>query len=560
VSALPIPLVLFFFGLTLARLAPSSASAPWEIGRQGGALIVAQRAQPRTFNPVTALDNPSREIIRRTMGDLISINRDTHQTEPSLAESWTVSKDGLHYILKLRDDLHFSDGHAFTADDVVFSFNVYLDEKTGSPQRDLLIVGDKPIAVTKLNHRTLRFDLAAPYAAAERIFDSLAMLPGHLLQRAYIEGRFAQAWNLGTPPGEIAGMGPFRLKEYRAGERVVLERNPWYWKKDAAGRRLPYLDMLEFISVPDESAQVLRFVGGETSILNRVGARALSLLKQGSFQDLGPSLEYTFLFFNLGPKAKPWFLQTGFRQAVSAAIDRDAIVRLVFQGHASPLAVHVPPANRLWVDNNIPKPRRSLDRARQLLSKAGFHWNAEGKLLDSGNRPVEFSVATSAGNDDRSQIAAIVQEDLRQLGISATIAIIEFRSLIDRVTNTRDFDACILSLGGGDADPNAEMNVWLSSGATHLWNPRQKHPATGWEAEIDGLMNLQSSTLIYSERKKLFDRVQRIEFEQAPLISLVSPNLIVAATSGLGNFRPAVLDHYTLWNAEYLFWRSPPAR
>jgi peptide/nickel transport system substrate-binding protein len=537
-----------------------AATAPWELGREGGSLVVAQRAQPKTFNPVTALDNPSREVLRRTTGDLISINRETQRTEPGLAESWTVSKDGLHYTLRLRPDLHFSDGRPFTADDVVFSFAVWLDEKIASPQRDLLIVGGKPIAVTRLDERTLRFDLAAPYAAAERIFDSLAMLPKHLLQKPFEEGRFAQAWNVGTPAGEMAGMGPFRLKEYRPGERVVLERNPWYWKKDAAGHRLPYLDTLEFIAVPDETAQALRFAAGETSLVNRVGTASYSLLPAGSVQDLGPSLDYTFLFFNLGAGAKPWFLDRGFRQAISAAIDRDAIVRVVFHGHASPLAVHVPPANKLWVDRSIPAPHQSVERARQLLARSGFHWNSEGKLFDAANRPVEFSLATSAGNDDRSRIATMVQEDLRQLGITATIATIEFRALLDRITNTRDFDACILGLGGGDADPNAEMNVWLSSGGTHLWNPSQKQPATAWEAEIDRLMNQQSSTLGYPERKKLFDRVQRIEFEQAPLISLVSPNLVVAAKQGLGNFRPSVLDHFTLWNSEYLYWRTAGAR
>jgi peptide/nickel transport system substrate-binding protein len=212
------------------------------------------------------------------------------------------------------------------------------------------------------------------------------------------------------------------------------------------------------------------------------------------------------------------------------------------------------------VDHSIPTPQSSPERARQLLSKAGFHWNPDGRLLDSANRLVEFSLVTSAGNEDRSQIATMIQEDLRRIGIGATIATIELRSLIDRVTNTREFDACILSLGGGDADPNSEMNVWLSSGGTHLWNPMQKQPATAWEAEIDRLMNRQSSTLGYAERKKLFDRVQQIEVEQLPLISLVSPGVIVAAKPGLGNFRPSILDHYTLWNAEYLFWRVAGAR
>lgn len=531
-----------------------------EEGRYGGEIRIAQRAEPKTFNPVTAADGPSREVIRRIMGDLISINRETHQTEPALAEKWTVSKDALHYTLTLREGLKFSDGHPFTADDVVFSFAVYLDEKSGSPQRDLLIIGDKPIQVTKLDVRHVRFDMAQPYAAAERIFDSLAMLPKHLLERPWLEGRFAQAWNPGTAPGSIAGLGPFRLKEYKPGEQIVLERNPYYWKRDAAGRRLPYLDALRFIFVATEEAQALRFAAGDTGILNRFSARQLPLIAASAVTDLGPGLEYSFLFFNLAPGAKPWFANTGFRQAISAAIDRDAIVRLVFGGHAYPLSTHVSPANRLWANQRIPRPVRSLVRARSLLEQAGFRWNAGHALLDAQGNRVGFSLITSAGNEDRMQMATMVQEDLRQLGIEVQITGIEFRSLLDRVMQTHQYDACILSLGGGDSDPNAEMNVWLSGGATHLWNPRQKQPATAWETEIDGLMKRQGVTLRYTDRKALFDRVQEIEAAQLPLISLVSPGLLVAARKDIGNFRPSVLDHYTLWNAEYLFLRGSGAK
>jgi peptide/nickel transport system substrate-binding protein len=133
---------------------------------------------------------------------------------------------------------------------------------------------------------------------------------------------------------------------------------------------------------------------------------------------------------------------------------------------------------------------------------------------------------------------------------------LEFRSLLDRVLQTYDYDACLLTLAAGDADPNPDMNVWLSSGGNHLWHPAQKVPATPWEAEIDRLMRQQMVTSKYAERKRLFDRVQEILMENLPLIPLVSPDILVGARNGLGNFRPALLDHYTLWNIEELYWRS----
>ncbi|MGH9792230.1 MAG: ABC transporter substrate-binding protein, partial [Candidatus Acidiferrales bacterium] len=235
-------------------------------GQHGGRLVVALRSEPRTLNPVLAADSPSREVIRRMMADLVHINRASQQTEPALAKSWRASKDGLRYTLKLRRGLRFSDGQPLTADDVVLTFQVYLDEKVHSPQRDLLLVGGKPIVVRKVDAQTVVFELSQPYAPAERLFDSIAILPRHLLKTVFDEGKFAQAWGLNVPVHQIAGMGPFRLKEYAAGQRIVLERNPYYWKVDQQSRRLPYLDEIVFLIVPNEDAQVIRFQAAETDV------------------------------------------------------------------------------------------------------------------------------------------------------------------------------------------------------------------------------------------------------------------------------------------------------
>src|SRR3954463_3208825 len=167
-----------------------------EAGKAGGRLVVALRAEPKTLNPVTAVDQVSRDVIGRLSSDLIHIDRDTQKTVPALARSWSASADGRHYTLELRRGLRFSDGHPFDADDVVFSFACYLDERNASPERDQLIVGGKPIVVRKLGPYQVVVDLEQPYAAAERLFDSIAMLPRHLLARAQQEGRLAQAWGV----------------------------------------------------------------------------------------------------------------------------------------------------------------------------------------------------------------------------------------------------------------------------------------------------------------------------------------------------------------------------
>src|ERR1700674_659101 len=553
-------------GEEIARMAGVS-------GHYGGHLTIGQRAEPKTLNPVTATDAVSREVIGRLMADLIDINRSTQLTEPALAKSWKISPDGRTFTLQLRKGIRFSDGHPFDADDVVFSFNVYMDEAVDSPQRDLLIIDGKPIQVTKLDQYTVRFALPRPYAAAERLFDGLAMLPKHLLEKQYREGHFAQAWSLIVKASEIAGLGPFRLKQYMPGQRVVLERNPYYWKVDQKNQRLPYLDELVFLFVGTEDAQVMRFEAGETDIISRLSSENYNLLSREKSRialqlaDMGPSLEYNFLLFNLNDlgakklddvaKKQAWFRDLKFRQAISAAVDRESIVRLVYGTRGAALWGNVGPGNKLWINQTIPHPWRSVETARQLLKAAGYSWNAAGQLLDTTRQPVEFSIVTSSSNSQRMKMATLVQDDLSGLGIQVHVVPLEFRAMIDRVFQSFDYDAAIMGLGGGDADPNPEMNVWSSSGTSHLWHLGEAQPATGWERELDHLMEQQMVTLDYAKQKQLYDRSQQLIAENLPFIFLGTPNILAGANARVGNFPAAVLDPYTLWNADELYVRGP---
>lgn len=539
------------------------------VGRAGGQIVVALRSDPKTLNPALAADVPSRDIIYCMNADLIHINRETQKTESALAKSWSVSRDGRTYTLHLRRGLRFSDGKPFNADDVIFTFQIYLDEKIHSPQRDLLIVGGKPISVQKIDDHTVRFELAQPYAAAERLFDGLPILPKHLLENAYNNGTFSKAWSISMSPGEFAGLGPYRLKEYVPGQRLVLERNPYYWKVDSQGNQLPYLSELVFLFVPSEDAQVIRFQAGDTDILSSFSAQNFAVLtrdeaaKHYRLLDVGPGLEYNFLFFNLNDLAdkklpqisrkQVWFQDVRFRQAVSAAIDRDGIVRLVYGGRATPLWSQVTPGNKLWGDSALPHPVRSLDHARELLKSAGFSWRSDGTLVDSQSNPVEFSILTSSSNAERMKIATIVQDDLSQLGMNVHVVSLDFGAMVDRLLNNFDYEAAIMGLASGDTDPTAEMNVWVSTGGTHLWHLNETKPATPWETEMDRLMNQQLITLNYETRKRLYDQVQQIVAQNLPVICLASPDILVGAKDRIGNFHPAILDPYALWNVEELY-------
>jgi peptide/nickel transport system substrate-binding protein len=547
---------------------------PGEIGQPGGRLVVSLRAEPKTLNPLTAADGPSREVLSVMQADLIHINRATQLTEPALAKSWKISADGLQYTLVIRQGLRFSDGHPVDAGDVVFSFRVYLDENVHAPQRDLLIVGGKPIAVRKIDTQTVVFSLAKPYGVAERLFDGIAILPRHLLEKPYNEGKLDQAWNLMTAAPEIAGLGPFRLKQYVAGQRLVLDRNPYYWKTDARGNRLPYVEEVVFLFVPNADAQVLQFQSGSTQLISRLSAENFAALsRQGrgfTMVDAGPGLEYNFLFFNLNhlhDKLSPeflrkqtWFREAKFRQAVSLAVDRAAIVRLVYQGRGASLWGPVTPGNHRWLDEDLPRPQRSLDQARELLRQAGFHWKEGGAgdsaLVDAAETPVEFTIVTSSSNADRTKMATLIQDDLKQLGMKVQVVPLEFRSLLDRIFQTKEYDACVLGLASGDADPNSDINVWLSSGGSHLWDLGEQQPSTPWEAVINELMEQQLVARTFAERKRLFDKVQKLIVENQPMIFLASPDVLTGASDSIGNFHPAVIEPYLLWNAEQLYLRK----
>jgi peptide/nickel transport system substrate-binding protein len=546
-------------------------AATGEPGQPGGRLAVALRSEPKTLNPILSVDGVSREVIAAMNADLVHINHETQKTEPALAAAWSVSSNGLKYTLLLRQDVKFSDGAPLTADDVVFSFQLYLDEKLHSPQRDLLLIDGKPISVKKIDTYTVEFDLAKAYGPGERLFDGLAILPAHLLEKSYRAGKLGQSWGVNARPEQIAGAGAFRLKEYVPGQRMVLERNPNYWKTDENGARLPYLSELTFVFVPNEDAQVVKFQGGETQVLERLSADNFSVLlrsakdKNQCLKDLGAGLEFIFLLLNQNDvdaakfpeiaAKQAWFRDLRFRRAISLAMDRQGMAHLVYAGRATPIWGNVTPGNKAWLNRNLAHPDRSLEEARKELSGAGYTWNSAGNLLDPQKHPVTFTILVSSSNAQRTTMATIAQDDLKQLGMDVQVVPMEFRALVDRVFNTKQYDAVLMNLVNGDVDPTPEMSLWLSSGETHLWHLDESKPATPWEAELDRLMEGQMTSTDFATRKKLYSQVQEIVAENLPFIFLLSPNILVGAQSNVGNFRPAILEPYALWNADQLFLR-----
>jgi peptide/nickel transport system substrate-binding protein len=568
------PVTWLLLALALIWALASADTEQSQIGRQGGRMTMPQLAGPKSFNRLLVNDQETITICDCITAPLITINRKTQQPEPALAESWTISNDGLVLTMTLRPGVRFSDGHPFTADDVLFTFQVLFDPKVNAPSASQLKLSNKPVTVEKVDDATVRFRFPAVHAAAERLFDGIAILPKHALERPYTEGKFETAWNLAARPSDVLSLGPFKLKEYVPGQRTVLERNPYYWKKDAKGNRLPYLDGLIFEIVPSRNTQVLKFRNGELDLLRPItaeeGQALKDLEKSGKMKifNLGPSLINEIFWFNQNDRKNPqtgkpfvdpiklaWFRQQKFRQALSYAIDRQAIIDLVFLGKATACWGPINKSNRAWFNSKIMTYEHNLPKARTLLQEAGFHYE-KNQLKDAAHHTVEFTLITNAGNTLRQKMGTIIQGDLAKIGIKVQFAPIETRLLLSKIQETFDYEACLLALQSGDTDPTAEMAVLLSKGHSHWWNPRQDRPATNWEARIDDLMSRQLNVGNQADRKKLFDEVQQIMSEQQAFIYLVARDLMIAAHHRIGNLKPAVLYDFALWNCEELFIRE----
>jgi peptide/nickel transport system substrate-binding protein len=364
---------------------------------------------------------------------------------------------------------------------------------------------------------------------------------------------------------ERAVLGAYVVADYRPGRSLILARNPRYWKRDRQGRQLPYIERIQFDIQSNRELETLRFSRGEIDMITNLDAETFERLRsQGvsGIVDAGATDESEFLWFNQVQRSpvpehkRAWFRSGTFRKAISMAVNRADIVRLVFRGHAEAAGGPFSTANKLWFNPKVRPDAFAPQHALTLLAKDGFQLRGKA-LYDRHGNAVEFSLVTNSGNKARARMAALIQQDLSRIGIKVSVAPLEFGSLVDRISRSYAYEACLLGFVNVDPDPNGQMNVWMSSGASHQWNPGQAAPETPWEAEIDRLMRVQASTLDQKKRKASFDRVQEIIAAEAPFIYLVTTNALVAVRGSVGNVLPSAFRPQLLWNAENLTIAKP---
>ncbi|HTW48018.1 MAG TPA: ABC transporter substrate-binding protein [Acidobacteriaceae bacterium] len=495
----------------------------------------------KTFDPAKVDDLESETVRYLTGGVLLRYNRFTQTVEPRLAESWNLSPDGKTIAFHLRAGLKFSDGSALTSRDAAWSIRRVLLPATAAPVADEF-VAPAGVRVDTPDARTVIVQLPQRVVGIGKVFDEIAIEPADRPS----EGRVTS--------------GPFFVADYQRSQYVRLRRNPYYVLRAADGTALPRASgvLLDIVENPEQ--QIRLFQRGESDLIDRLPPDAYELLRQrapGTVRDLGPSLNTEQMWFNQAPESplpaweKAWFQNQAFRVAVSQAIHRDDIARVVYLGHATPAYSFISPANTAWYDHALTAPHSDVAAARAGLLRAGFRLQGT-QLLDAAGHPVKFSILTNAGNDARLKMATLIQQDLAAVGMQVNVVTLDFPALIERLMHTQDYEACLLGLENVDADPNEMMNVWLSSSPNHQWNPSEKTPATPWEAAIDKEMNLQATSQKDAVRKAAVDRVQQIVADEEPFIYLVYPNVLVAVSPRIEGAQPAVIEPELWWNIEDL--------
>ncbi|MCZ2390881.1 MAG: ABC transporter substrate-binding protein [Acidobacteria bacterium] len=556
-------------GAPAANTTPTVANAT-----RGGQLTYRLSTAPTTFNYLMAKDEATIDTAFYMLTSrLVDLDHSTQKYVPALAESWKREDDGVTVDVKLRDGLKFSDGSEITADDVAFTMAAIYDEKTNSPAwKGAMTIGDgKQIGVKVVSKQELKLVFPQKVAAVENYMINIGVLPAKVLKPSLDAGTLSEAWPLTSDPKTIVSSGPFVVESAAVGERLTFARNPNYWKKDASGTQLPYLDKIVFEVISDPNAALAKLEQGEVDIVDRIRPSDFaSLGKPGSpikAIDVGPGMGTDHMFFNLNKTdaagkdltALPryaWFSDVRFRKAVSKAIDKKTIAETTLRGLATPMGSFVSPGNKAWLNKDISADTYDLAGAEKLLAEAGFikkGTEQSPELYDAKGTRVEFTLLVAVENQPRNLTAAVIQEDLAKLGIKMQVAPIESKDLTARWSKSHDYDAILHGLSVSDMEPSTMAAFIESSGAIHQWAPMQKSPATEWEARLDKLFDEQAAETDAAKRKALFDEIQKIIADEMPVIPLVTRHVASAANIRVGNISPSPMLPYALWNVDELF-------
>ena len=559
-----------FSGCSLSPLKTKAAQVPQ--------LISSVLSDPKTFNYPLSQESPN--VFGYIYDGLTNESGWDGKIEPALAESWEISPDKKRIVFTLRKGLKWSDGKPLTADDVDFTYNkIYFNEEIPTDARDVLRIGKTRTlpTVRKLNDLQVEFTVPEPFAPFLRT-TGLPILPAHALRES-VEAKdkdgkpkFLTKWGVDTNPAEIIANGMYQLESYSTNQRVIFRRNPNYWRKDAQGQQQPYIERLIWQIVESTDTSLLQFRSGGLDTLG-VSPDYFSVLKREEKRNNfkiyngGPATGTTFISFNLNkgkrngkplvdPIKSRWFNTVQFRQAVAYAIDRQTMINNIFRGLGQPQDSPISVQSSYYLSPKEGLKTYGYDpgKAKKLLEEAGFKYNNKGELLDAEGNRVRFTLITNAGNKIREAMGTQVKQDLSKIGIQADFSPIAFSVLVDKLSNTLDWDCHLLGFSGG-VEPNDGANIWSVEGGLHSFNqkpakgqpPIEGREVPDWEAEISRLYIQGAGELDEAKRKQIYAETQRLTQEYLPFIHLINPLSLSAVRDRIQGVKVSALGG-SLWN------------
>ncbi|MBD3880925.1 ABC transporter substrate-binding protein [Phormidium tenue FACHB-886] len=544
-------------------------------------IVISSLSDPKTFNYIFSEESSSSLILGYLYTGLLSTNGITGELEPGLAESWQISPDQKRIVYKLREGLKWSDGEPMTVDDIVFYYNdIVFNPKISSSNSDLFRIGPQgtfPI-VRQVGDRQVEFISPEPFAPLLR-FAGGTFLPKHALE-SYINStgedgkpKFLSQWGTDTDPSKIIGSGAYRIKSYQPGQRVILERNPHYWRKDNQGNPQPYVEQIVIQIIESEDASLAQFRSGELHV-EGIPPESFALLKQeekrGNFSiyEGGPALSSSFLVFNqnkasrngkplINPTKSRWFNSVPFRQAIAHAIDRPTMINSIYQGLGVPQnsPIYIQSPYYFPPEKGLPTYEYDPAKAKELLRGAGFRYNERNELLDDQGNRVRFTLVTNSGNQTREAMGSQIKRDLASIGIVVDFQPLAFNALISKMDNSLDWEAVLLGLGGAGIEPDGGRNVWSPDGRLHFFNQLpdesqgklEGREIADWEKRVGQLYVQGGQELDDEKRKAIYAQAQELIQQYVPMIFLVNPLSMSAVRNQLEGVEYSALGG-ALWN------------
>ncbi len=523
-----------------------STTAPSE-AKRGGVYRTALTSDFKTLNPFTtaeAVNLPN----QLSAGGFFMFSPEKTDYVPYMTDSYKISPNKLVWTINVRKGMKWSDGKPIVADDWVVAARIHSDKEANNNVHDDFFVGDKPVVVSKVDADTVRITFPALIADAIEIA-SFAPQPAHIFASVYaskgISGVRAM-WTLAENPDSIVSSGAWSLLSYRPGERVILERNPYFgeWNTDSSGAALPYLNSIQYSILKDSNAIFAQFLSGGLDTYTPRNADNLSQLKRaidaGQLKavikpNIGGAGSNTFIVFNWNRKSDPvketLFRDVNFRRAMSHLSNRAAMVDLVYGGLAEADYGPIPVLYKSWASPTLNRYLYNPEAAARLLSKIGYtNRNAAGYLVNRQKRVLEFDMATIAGNTQFEMMSQIFVDELRKAGVKVNFRAVDFNTLVGQLTATgedRKWDAILISISGGsNIFPFLDL-VYPCNASVRSFNASGKC-LQPWESQVDALFARGKQELDTIKRRQIGYQIQDLWSLNQPFIYLVTPGVHAA--------------------------------